>query len=89
MASHTSDSSPPTDKRIQDDNPLLDFSGLPRFGEIRPEHITPALDILLEKAQAAIDHATDAATPATWADVVDATVVKAESGTSAPVADLT
>src|SRR5438067_303968 len=28
-------------------NPLLDFSGLPRFRAIRPEHVTPALDALL------------------------------------------
>jgi oligopeptidase A len=60
------------------ENPLLDFSGLPRFGQIRPEHITPALDVLLEKAQAAIDHATDPATSATWADVVEATEAATE-----------
>jgi len=28
-------------------NPLLDFSGLPRFAEFKPEHVTPALDQLL------------------------------------------
>ena len=28
-------------------NPLLDFSGLPRFKDIRPEHVTPAIDQLL------------------------------------------
>ncbi len=28
-------------------NPLLDFSGLPRFAEFMPEHVTPALDRLL------------------------------------------
>ena len=28
-------------------NPLLDFSGLPRFADIRPEHATPAVDELL------------------------------------------
>ncbi|MGN6667572.1 MAG: M3 family metallopeptidase [Trinickia sp.] len=77
MASNTSDSSPATGTQ-QGENPLLDFSGLPRFGEIRPEHITPALDTLLAKAQAAIDHATDPATPATWADVVDATEAATE-----------
>jgi oligopeptidase A len=32
-------------------NPLLDFSGLPRFGEIKPEHVTPAVDALLEAAR--------------------------------------
>ena len=28
-------------------NPLLDFSGLPRFAEIKPEHVAPAIDKLL------------------------------------------
>ena len=32
---------------MKDNNPLLDFSGLPRFAEIRPEHVTPAVDSLL------------------------------------------
>ncbi len=79
MASNTSDSSSSPDQRTQDGNPLLDFSGLPRFGQIRPEHITPALDVLLAKAQHAIDHATDASTPATWADVVEATEAATEA----------
>jgi oligopeptidase A len=33
-------------------NPLLDFSSLPRFGDINPEHITPALDQLLTDGRA-------------------------------------
>ncbi len=28
-------------------NPLLDFTGLPRFAEFRPEHVTPAVELLL------------------------------------------
>ena len=28
-------------------NPLLNFDGLPRFDEIRPEHVTPAIETLL------------------------------------------
>ena len=28
-------------------NPLLDFSGLPRFADIRPEHVAPAVEQLL------------------------------------------
>jgi prepilin-type N-terminal cleavage/methylation domain-containing protein len=31
-------------------NPLLDFSGLPRFDRILPEHITPSIDALLGEA---------------------------------------
>src|SRR5258708_3304871 len=53
------------------DNPLLDFSDLPRFGEIRPEHVTPALDILLADAAAAVQRAAEPITPASWADVVE------------------
>ncbi|GAP35701.1 M3 family metallopeptidase [Piscinibacter sakaiensis] len=39
-------------------NPLLDFSDLPRFGEIRPEHVAPALDGLLQAADAALARVT-------------------------------
>ena len=38
-------------------NPLLDFSGLPRFEAIRPEHVAPALDVLLAEAEAAVSAA--------------------------------
>ncbi|MGF6548474.1 M3 family metallopeptidase [Paraburkholderia youngii] len=53
------------------DNPLLDFSDLPRFGSIRPEHVTPALDVLLADAAAAVERAALPVTPASWADVVE------------------
>ena len=36
------------------DNPLLDFSGLPRFDAIRPEHVTPAIDELLAQNRAVV-----------------------------------
>ncbi len=51
-------------------NPLLDFSGLPRYSEIKPEHVTPAIDTLLTQSRAAAAHAADAATPAIWVDFV-------------------
>jgi oligopeptidase A len=35
-------------------NPLLDFSGLPRFTEISPAHVTPAIDQLLEENRALV-----------------------------------
>ncbi|MCS6763901.1 MAG: M3 family metallopeptidase [Candidatus Protistobacter heckmanni] len=54
------------------DNPLLDFSGLPRFQDVRPEHIEPALDALLDAARAAVAKAEDPATPATWDAVAQA-----------------
>ncbi|VEB40812.1 Oligopeptidase A [Chromobacterium violaceum] len=51
-------------------NPLLDFSDLPRFDAIKPEHITPALDVLLADARAAID-AVVAAGGDSWDAVVE------------------
>jgi oligopeptidase A len=35
-------------------NPLLDFSGLPRFAEIKPEHVAPAVEQLLEENRALV-----------------------------------
>ena len=49
-------------------NPLLDFSGLPRFNEVKPEHVAPAIDELLTAGRAATEAATRA--PATWEDFV-------------------
>ncbi len=47
-------------------NPLLDFTGLPRYGEIRPEHVTPAIDQLLTENRALIARlAADPVVP-TW-----------------------
>jgi len=57
-------------------NPLLDFSGLPRFDAIRPEHIAPAIDQLLAEAEAAVKVA-EAVAPVTW----DTFVVPLEDAT--------
>ncbi|WP_305806493.1 M3 family metallopeptidase [Stenotrophomonas sp. YIM B06876] len=46
-------------------NPLLDFSGLPRFDEIRPEHVGPAIDHLLGQAEAAVK-AAETVVPLSW-----------------------
>jgi oligopeptidase A len=35
-------------------NPLLDFSGLPRFDLFKPEHVTPAIDQLIADASAVV-----------------------------------
>jgi len=51
-------------------NPLLDFSGLPRFDAIQPEHIAPAIDALLAEAEAAVTTA-ETVTPVTWATFAD------------------
>ena len=47
-------------------NPLLDFSGLPRFDVVRPEHVTPAIGELLAENRALLARLETA--PATWAD---------------------
>ena len=54
----------------KNDNPLLDFSGLPRFDDIRPEHVAPAIDALLADARAALERVASDAAPADWDDVV-------------------
>ncbi len=46
-------------------NPLLDFSGLPPFDQIRAEHIGPAIDELLARAEAAVK-AAETVSPVTW-----------------------
>ncbi|MFT4266758.1 MAG: M3 family metallopeptidase [Xenophilus sp.] len=47
-------------------NPLLDFSDLPLFDRIRPEHVAPAVDELLAQAEAALEEVTDPGFPAQW-----------------------
>ncbi len=47
-------------------NPLLDFSGLPRFDAVVPDHVAPAIQQLLAENRALIEQLVDPATPATW-----------------------
>ncbi|QDL37856.1 M3 family metallopeptidase [Rhodoferax sediminis] len=47
-------------------NPLLDFTDLPLFDQIRPEHVAPAVDSLLEQANRALETVTHPDFPATW-----------------------
>jgi len=47
-------------------NPLLDFSDLPLFDRIRPEHVAAALDTLLAQADAALQAVTEPAFPSDW-----------------------
>ncbi|KAF0281463.1 M3 family metallopeptidase [Spiribacter roseus] len=51
-------------------NPLLAESGLPRFSEIRPEHVQPAVDQVLADNRAAIDAITRDGGPYTWHNLV-------------------
>jgi oligopeptidase A len=50
-------------------NPLLDFSDLPLFDRIQPEHVAPAIDELLAKADVALEAVTAVDFPATWGDI--------------------
>lgn len=37
-------------------NPLLDFDGLPKFAQVKPEHIKPAVDFLLDYNRRVVEH---------------------------------
>jgi oligopeptidase A len=51
-------------------NPLLDFTGLPRFAEIKPEHVAPAIEQLLAENRALIERLlADSAQPS-WQNFV-------------------
>ena len=50
-------------------NPLLDFSNVPLFDRIRPEHVSPAVDALMIHAQAALDKVTASDFPASWTSI--------------------
>ncbi len=39
-------------------NPLLDTTGLPLFDQIKPEHVSPAMDVLLAESEAALSKVT-------------------------------
>ena len=49
-------------------NPLLDFSGLPRFDTITPAHVAPAIGSLLNESRALVERLTANTIPATWND---------------------
>ncbi|HSO05726.1 MAG TPA: M3 family metallopeptidase [Pelomicrobium sp.] len=51
-------------------NPLLDFSGLPRFQDIRPEHVTPAVEQLLADGRAVTERIAAATETPMWAGVM-------------------
>jgi oligopeptidase A len=52
----------------QEKNPLLDFSGLPRFAEIKPDHVTPAVAQLLADGRATTEAAVRA--EPTWDEFI-------------------
>ena len=52
-------------------NPLLDFTDLIDFANLKPEHMLPALQSRIADAKNTLLKVTDPATPATWEDVVE------------------
>jgi oligopeptidase A len=52
------------------ENPLLDFTGLPRFDAIRPEHVTPAIDELLARNRAVVAQLEAPSDTVTWQNFV-------------------
>ncbi|MGE5384829.1 MAG: M3 family metallopeptidase [Betaproteobacteria bacterium] len=52
---------------MTENNPLLDFSDLPRFDAVTPELVRPAIETLLAESRALVETLTADATPATWA----------------------
>lgn len=51
-------------------NPLLDFSDLPRYDLIRPDHVEPAITQLLDENRALIEDLTRETVANTWAGIV-------------------
>ncbi len=60
-------------------NPLLDFAELPLFDAVQPEHVEPAVDVLMAQAQTALDTVTQLNFPTEWkaiAQVLDVATEK-------------
>ncbi|MEO8171203.1 MAG: M3 family metallopeptidase, partial [Oxalobacteraceae bacterium] len=53
------------------DNPLLDFSDLPRFDAIKPEHVTPAIDALLARSRAVVAQLEAPMQHVSWSDFIE------------------
>ncbi|MEH6436172.1 M3 family metallopeptidase [Massilia sp. DD77] len=62
---------------LETSNPLLDFSGLPRFDQFRPEHVTPAIEQLIKEAAAVVTRLEAPADTVSW----DGFVVPLEEAT--------
>ncbi len=52
-------------------NPLLNFSGPPRFNEIEPRHFEPALDYMLDSNRNQIKNISAVGDPPTWGNFVE------------------
>lgn len=47
-------------------NPLLYLAGLPKFNEVKPEHVSPAIDSLLAEGRALVESLAISAEAPTW-----------------------
>ncbi len=52
-------------------NPLLDFSDLPRFDAITPEHVTPAIDLLIADCRAVVAQLEAPMSSVSWDNFVE------------------
>lgn len=52
-------------------NPLLDFSDLPRFEAVKPEHVTPAIAALLDESRAVVAKLEASMPQVTWDNFVE------------------
>ncbi len=50
-------------------NPLLDFTDLPLFDRIEPQHVAPAVDTLLAEADQALETVTQPGFPSQWPEI--------------------
>lgn len=50
-------------------NPLLDFTDLPLWDQVRPEHVGPAVDELLAQADASLETVTQPSFPPSWNEI--------------------
>ena len=49
-----------------ENNPLLHLSGLPKFNEVKAEHVSPAVDYLLNEARAVVETLVKSNDAVTW-----------------------
>ncbi|MBC7603141.1 MAG: M3 family metallopeptidase [Ramlibacter sp.] len=59
-------------------NPLLDFTDLPLFDQIKPAAVAPAIDVLLADANVALEKVTQPDFPASWTEIAKVLDVSTE-----------
>ncbi|NDF78441.1 MAG: oligopeptidase A [Betaproteobacteria bacterium] len=64
-------------------NPLLQHGSLPLFDQIKPEHVSPAIDVLLAAAAEALETVTAPEFPAEWQKIAKVLDVSTERLSSA------